>query len=186
MSEVHSGSLSFKTPLMFTDGTKIYQKLTQEYITHKKGLFILAPSGAGKTYFIKNQKKKDWLDGDVIWEASNAHPKGAWWLESLEVTDEIDQRSDVITTQAKRLGFWIMGASNFWLKPDAIVLPNWSTHKKYIRIREQTNYDGGATSDRLSQVLKHRKWIHGWTKKGVPAFKSIDEAVDYLVISSKR
>jgi hypothetical protein len=186
MSKVHSGSLDFKIPLKFTDGTIIYKKLAQEYLTHKKGFFILAPSGAGKTYFIKNQKEKHWIDGDLLWEATHAHPKGAWWLESLEIMDEIDQRSDVITVQAKKLGFWIMGASNFWLKPDAIVLPHWNTHKKYIRTRETTNYDGGATSDRLSQVLEHRKWIRGWIKKGVPAFKSIQEAVNYLSTSLEK
>ncbi len=165
---------------MFTDGSKVYNKLAKEYITHKRGFFIMAPSGAGKTYFIKNQKEKHWIDGDVLWEATNAHPKGEWWLEPLDVIDEVDQRSDIITVQAKKLGFWIMGASNNWLKPDAIVLPHWNTNKKYIKTREMTAYDGGAKSDKLAQVLSHRKWIRQWAKKGVPEFKSIKEATDYL------
>lgn len=180
MLKIHSGSLDIKTPLMFTDGSAVYKKFAKEFITHKKGFFIMAPSGAGKTYFINNQKKKHWLDGDKLWEAAKAHPKGEWWLESLDIIDEIDQRCDVITVQAKKLGFWIMGASNNWLRPDAIVLPNWSTHKKYIRLREQNNYDGGAKSDKLSQVLNHRRWIRRWVKEGVPEFKSIEEATQYL------
>jgi hypothetical protein len=43
-----------------------------------------------------------------------------------------------------------------------------------------TAYDGGAKSDKLAQVLSHRKWIRQWAKKGVPEFKSIKEATDYL------
>lgn len=177
---VHFGTLDFKTPLMFVDGSSLYKKFAEEFITHKKGFFIMAPSGAGKTYFIDRQKEKHWIDGDSLWETANAHPKGEWWLESGEIIDEIDSRSDFITNEAKKIGFWVIGASNNWLKPDAIVLPNWSTHKKYIKAREMNNYDGGATSDRLSQVLRHRKWIRRWTKKGVPVFQSVEEAADSL------
>lgn len=169
-----------ETPLIFADGSTFYEEFAKEYITHKRGLFILAPSGSGKTHFISRQKEKHWLDGDALWEASNAHPKGAWWLESLEVINEIDQRSDVITAQAKKLGFWILGASNNWLKPDAIVLPHWSTHKRYIQAREQTHYDGGATSKDFKQVLGHRQWIRLWARRGVPVFQSIQEAVAHL------
>jgi len=171
---------TLKVPLTFSDGTKIYKKLAKTCITHKKGFFIMAPSGAGKTHFIKNQKAKHWIDGDDLWKSAHAHPKDGWWLEKDEVMNEIDQRCDVITVEAKKLGFWIMGASNFWLKPDAIVIPHWSTHKKYIRYRETHDYDGGATSDRLKQVIGHRKWILRWEKKGVPKFRSVQEAVDYL------
>jgi len=180
MSKIHSGLLSNETPLVFTDGSTVYKKLAKKNITHKRGFFILAPSGSGKTYFINHQKEKHWIDGDELWEVGNAHPKGAWWLESLDTITEIDQKSDVITMQAKKLGFWILGASNNWLKPDAIVLPHWSTHKKYIKDRELNHYDGGATSKDFSQVLGHRKWIREWTKQGVISFASVEKAVDYL------
>lgn len=89
-------------------------------------------------------------------------------------------QSDIITVQAKELGFWIMGSANYWLKPDAIVLPHWKTHKKYIKYREENNYDGGATSDKLQQVINHRKVINKWVNKGVPKFGSIEEAVREL------
>lgn len=180
---VHFGTLDLKIPLMFSDGTEIYKKFAEKHVVHKKGFFIMAPSGAGKTYFIEHQKEKHWLDGDSLWEATNAHPKGEWWLEGGEVIDEIDQKSDVITAQAKKLGFWIIGASNNWLKPDAIVLPHWSTHKRYIKSRETESYDGGATSDRLNQVLGHRRWIRKWVKQGVPCFNSVQLAADFLAKS---
>ncbi|MBI4276500.1 hypothetical protein HY629_01530, partial [Candidatus Uhrbacteria bacterium] len=131
LTHVHFGTIPFKTPLMFADGSAVYKRCAKEYIAHTRGFFIIAPSGAGKTYFLERQKEKHWLDGDTLWEATNAHPRGLWWLESLEVIDAIDQRSDIITAQAKRLGFWIIGASNNWLKPDAVVLPPWPTHARY-------------------------------------------------------
>lgn len=180
MTKVHSGLLDLGTPLVFRDGSDVYREFAQRYITHTKGFFILAPSGSGKTYFINRQTEPHWIDGDALWEATGAHPKGAWWLEPINVINDIDAKSDVITVEAKKLGFWVMGASNSWLKPDAIVLPPWNTHKKYIKTRERENYDGGATSDRFFQVLGHRKWIAKWIKKGVPKYKSVQEAVDYL------
>lgn len=178
MNRDESKLLDPKIPIVFADGTKVYEKLAKKYITHKKGYFIMAPSGVGKTHFIKNQKKKHWIDGDELWESAKAHPKGPWWTG--DDIDTLDQRSDVITSQAKKLGFWIMGASNNWLKPDAIVIPHWNTHKKYIKHREENNYDGGATSEGLDGVKWHRNWILEWTKKGVPKFKSVDEAVKYI------
>jgi len=51
---------------MFVDGPAFYKKFAQEFITHKKGFFIMAPSGAGKTYFIDRQKEKHWMDGDTL------------------------------------------------------------------------------------------------------------------------
>lgn len=167
-------------PLVFADGTNTYKEMKSKYKTHKVGYFILAPSGAGKTYFIKNQKDNHWIDGDDLWMTARAHPEGEWWLEPISVIDEIDQRSDVITVQAKKLGFWIMGASNYWLKPDAVVIPNWQTHKKFIIQREEGEYDGGATSEHLEQVKKSRAWMSRWKKDGVPIIKSVEEAVNYL------
>jgi hypothetical protein len=85
-----------------------------------------------------------------------------------------------MTQQAKLQGLWIVGASNYWLKPDAIVVPHWSTHQKYIRHREQHGYDGGAKSDAFAQVLWHRRWIMRYAKQGIPQFGSVQEAADYL------
>jgi len=168
----------------FTNSTPIYKELGERYIKHKSGLFILAPSGAGKTHFCKNQTEKHWIDGDELWMKAGAHPDGPWWKEPLEVINRVDQRSDVITMEAKNEGFWILGASNYWLKPDAIVIPDWETHKQYIAHRETNNYDGGATSDDHSQVLGHIEVIKAWhVNHNVPLYKSIPEAVAALIPS---
>jgi hypothetical protein len=175
-------NLKYKNMLqVFCDGEKIFKEFQQKYITHKRGLFILAPSGTGKTYFVKNQKLNDWIDGDELWLATNAQPQDEWWEQGLEVIFEVDQKCDVITMQAKKLGFWIMGASNNWLMPDAIVLPDWRINKKYIIEREKNNYDGGAKSDSFQQVMNHRKYMKEISKKNkIPIFKTINEAVLFL------
>ncbi len=98
--------------------------------------------------------------------------------------NRVDQRSDVITMEAKHVGFWIVGASNYWLKPDAIVIPDWEIHKKYIATRHKNNYDGGATPDDHDQVLSHIKFIKTWhTDHDVPQFASVHEAVTALTES---
>ena len=168
-------------PVVFQDGESTFQELDNKYIKHNQGFFILAPSGSGKTYFCQNQIEKHWIDGDSLWMATGAHPDGPWWKEPIETINRIDQRSDVVTMEAKVQGLWIMGASNYWLKPDAIVIPDWETHKKYIALRENGSYDGGATSEDYSQVKEHIEFIKHWnTDYGVPMFASIQEAVEYL------
>jgi len=167
--------------VIFQENDSFYKDFGDQYVKHDKGLFILAPSGSGKTHFCTNQIEKHWIDGDEIWMASKAHPDYAWWNDSIEVINQIDQRSDVITMEAKNNGLWIMGASNYWLKPDAIVIPDWETHVSYIKAREEGNYDGGATSESLAQVEEHIAFIRSWhADHGVPLFESIEEAVETL------
>lgn len=173
--------LSENTPLVFSDGTATYNKLAEEYRTHENGLFIIAPSGAGKTYFVDHQETKEWIDGDTLWMATNAHPKGEWWLKSLKEINDIERRSDVITTQAKRLGFWIIGADCYSISPDAVVVPDLETHKQYLQLRTNNpNNDGGQTIDALNNVLRARKYMESFVQKGVPLFASIHEAAEYL------
>lgn len=165
----------------FVENDKFYEDFAKTYRTHNKGLFILAPSGSGKTHFCKGQEEPHWIDGDDLWYTAKAHPHGAWWEEDYSVIARIDARSDVITYEAKELGFWIMGASNQWLKPDAIVIPDWDTHVAQIKHREENNYDGGAKSDALDQVKGHIEIIEKWhTDYDVPKFNSIAEAVEFL------
>jgi hypothetical protein len=179
MSNETPDLLDPETPLVFSDGTEVYDKLAKKYITHKTGYYILAPSGSGKTYFVNSQTEKHWLDGDELWMAAKAHPNGVWWLDSIDKIQEIARRSDIITEQAKKLGFWIIGADKDNLVPDAIVIPPWEVHKKYITTREHGSYDGGATSTDFEQVLGHRKWIEE-TCADVPKFESVAEAAAYL------
>lgn len=166
---------------IFCNGEKVLEKFKKEYIVHKKGFFILAPSGAGKTYFVKNQTEKNWIDGDEIWTETNAQPKNDWWNKGLKIINEVEQRCDIITKQAIDNGLWIMGASNYWLMPDAIVLPDWETNKKYIIERENSNYDGGAKSDSFEQLNNHRVYMEKIAKDNkIPVFESIEKATVYL------
>lgn len=177
------GALDPSTPLVFTDGTKFYKSLAEEFIQHDRGYFILAPSGAGKTHYIKSQTKPHWIDGDRLWLAARAHPNSRWWLEGEEAIKEIDMRSDIITAEARKQGFWILGASNLCLKPDAIVVPDWEIHKSWIATRENSNYDGGATTKDLELVRKHVERILEWQKQGTPRFKTVADAVKHLINS---
>ncbi len=181
MTVYNENLLDENTPLIFTDGTVVYDDLAKEYIRHTKGYFIAAPSGAGKTYFIDHQEAKHWIDGDTLWMATNAHPKGEWWLKELYEINEIERRSDVITEQAKKYGFWIIGVDCYSILPDAVVIPNLETHKQYLQIRaDDPKNDGGQTIDKLDSILRARRYFESFAEKGVPIFRSIAEATDYL------
>ena len=173
------------TPIVFSDGTEFYAQLAKKYIKHSSGFFILAPSASGKTYFINNQKDNDWIDGDYLWPATNADLSSDEWNINLEDVYENNRRSDVITYQAKKLGFWVIGSSNESLKPDAIVILPWETQVEYIKKKESMTYDGGATMADVESIRKHRQIVSLWEDKGVPCFESIGEAVDFLTKSSK-
>lgn len=178
--QIHSDN----TPVVYADGTKVYDKLAETYIRHDSGLFILAPSGTGKTYFVNHQKQHDWIDGDLLWVVTGADYSSDEWDESLEDIMEINGRSDIITHQAMKQGFWILGSSNLFLQPNAIVIPDWETHLGYISNRESTAYDGGATSDDLVGLKSHIDWIKSTWEEKVPFFKSIEEAVEFLTKST--
>ena len=94
--------------------------------------------------------------------------------------DMIERRADVITEQAKKLGFWIIGASSVNVVPDAIVIPDFDTHLSYIKYRENNNYDGGIKSDDLDRIKNTREYYSRFSRDGVPIFKSVDEAVYYI------
>jgi hypothetical protein len=181
MLQDQDGLLEIDTPLMFADGTETYQKFADEFVTHKKGYFIMGPSGIGKSYYVRRQKvgEKHWVDADQLWRKARAMPMGPWW-EELAVIEQVEEQCDIVTAQAKRLGFWMLGSACRWLKPDAIVIPDWDTHVGFIKQRE-LNYDGGIKSDQLEQLKNHRNEILGWADQGVPKFKSVNQAIDYLV-----
>lgn len=171
----------FNGSTVFQENEEIYRKFLGKTISHSKGFFILAPSGTGKTHFVSHQKEKNWIDGDTLWVATGAHPNIDWWTKGLEIIKEVDARSDIITQEAKRKGLWILGASNNWLVPDAVVLPKLETNIAYIKKRQEGNYDGGLTLNQLDQLKSHRKEIEEMAKsKNIPIFESINEAVSYL------
>lgn len=176
----NSNLLSDDTPLIFSDGTEVYETLASEYKRHDVGYFIMAPSGTGKTHFVNSQPVKDWIDGDTLWMATNAHPSGEWWLKPLADINSIERRSDVITEQAKKLGFWIIGTDCYSIVPDAVVVPDWEIHKNYIQSRQKEDYDGGATMEHLDNVKRARTYAESFSEKGTPIFKSIEEATSFL------
>jgi len=75
----------FDGPSVFQKSEKVYAKFINETVAHTKGFFILAPSGTGKTYFVNKQKEKNWIDGDVLWVATKAHPNTDWWTKGLDI-----------------------------------------------------------------------------------------------------
>jgi hypothetical protein len=170
----------------FQNGDSFYEELSKKYRRHKKGAFILAPSGAGKTHFCKAQTEPHWIDGDDLWLDAGAHPHPStkWWTKGIEVINHVDQRSDVVTKEARLQGFWVIGASCFWLRPDAIVIPDWDTHVEYIKHRQENDYDGGATLDALEQVKTHIEVIKKWhTDFDVPLFKSVEAAAESFSVA---
>lgn len=173
---INSGSI----PVVFSDGTKVYRTLADTYVRHDNGRFILAPSGSGKSYYVTHQEEKHWIDGDVLWVATGADYSNDEWDESLDDIMEINARSDVITHQAKKQGFWVIGSSNLYLQPDAIVIPDWETHLRYISSRENGNYDGGATTEDLDGLKSHIQWIRATWEGKVPFFTTIEDAVAHV------
>lgn len=141
----------------------------------------MTPSGAGKTYFCSRQHDQHWIDGDMVLIDSGAQPKNDWWNQGVPVIERVEQRCDVITQQCVDKGFWIMTSINSWLKPDAIVIPEWEVLIAQIASRQQNNYDGGLTSEQHGQLKKGIEIILKWnTEQNVPLYKSIDEATKAL------
>jgi hypothetical protein len=173
--------MDINTPIVFNDGTDVFKKLKKEYITHKKGRFILAASGTGKSYYVNNQKDRHWIDGDYFWEITNADLTPEEWVHDMEIVMEVNNRSDIMTQQAIKQGLWIVGSSNNWLKPDAIVILDEKTHRLYINKRENSDYDGGAKDEDFESVKRHNEVIKRWAGKGVPMFDSIDAATKHFI-----
>ncbi len=169
--------------VVFTDGTQFFEDLSKQYIQHNKGLFILTPSGAGKTYFCERQQEPHWIDGDQLWYDSEAQPPAEyeWWNKGPHIINRVEQRCDIITAQAVDQGFWVLGSVNYWLKPDAIVIPEVDVLMKQIKQRQASNYDGGLTEEHFEQLIVHIGIIRNWKiQYEVPEFKSIHEAVNSL------
>lgn len=182
----------------YTEEGHLHEKLLAHYTRHKRGYFILGPSGCGKSYFVNHlSNKHDWIDGDMIWTATHAQPRTAWWEagDSAPSLRLIDAMSDVITYQAVQQGYRIIGASNLWLRPDAVVLPPLEKHTEYLTMRSTgENYDGGLTIDQLSNVKEHRERIRLNAQnpqltyrtidtkniEPVPIFESVEEAARFL------
>lgn len=115
---------------MFSYGKKIYDKYTKKYKykKHKKGYFILGPPGIGKTFYVKNQKTKNWIDQDDLFNELNIN----WHLNNNNNNKDDFKlnylRCDYMNEQTKLLGFRIIGALYWEYLPDAIVIPPLKQH----------------------------------------------------------
>lgn len=119
-------SASKKRGVDSTEIEKVVNKLGVEL--HPKGLFVVAPSGAGKSHYIKSHEK--WTDQDPFL-AEFGEGKG-------NLSESKLRRADDITFQLKKRGGWVMGAT--WWNPqhvDAFVVPPESTIKS--RLRQKTD-----------------------------------------------
>lgn len=172
--------MDIQTPIIFADGTNTFDKLKSEYLVHERGLFILASSGSGKSHYVSSQEAKHWIDGDVFWPLTGADPLHDEWEDDFEVVMEVNSRCDVMTYQAKKQGLWIIGSSNNWLRPDAVVILEKDKQRKFIQSRQKNNYDGGATEEDFENVQRHNSFIRQWVDRGVPLFSKIDEATSYF------
>ena len=169
---------SSKSTFKFSDGSKVYKKYDKKYKRHEKGLVILGPPGIGKTTFIrkdenqiwKSGEKLDWIDQDDL-----LHELGVDWHFNSNNQEDFRlnyMRADYITEQSKQLGYWLIG-SLFWeYKADAIVIPPWSIHEKYIKNRGDLN---------PNMVKQIRKLLFKQAKQmKIPLFLSIEDAVESL------
>ena len=167
-----------KATFKFSNGSKVYKKYDKKYKRHEKGLVILGPPGLGKTTFvrkneadiIKSGQKLDWIDQDDL-----LHELGVDWHFNSNNQDDFRLnylRADYITEQSKQLGYWLIG-SLFWeYKADAIVIPPWSIHEKYIKNRGDLN---------PNMVKQIRKLLFKQAKQmKIPLFLSIEDAVESL------
>jgi hypothetical protein len=161
-----------------------FDELANKYKTHKNGLFIMTPSGAGKTYYCKHQSEPEWIDGDELWIESGAQPLTEWWDMGVPIINAVEQRCDIITSQAIEHGFRVLGSVNYFYKPDAIVIPDWETLTRQIKMRQDSGeYDGGMTESHHEQLKTHIKIIDEWhSKHHVPKFASVTEAITFLTI----
>jgi hypothetical protein len=167
--------------IQFVKNPDLYNKALEKAAKHKVGYFIFAPSCSGKSYYLDRASTNDWIDGDFIWEDSGAHPPVAtkWWQDSdVDNLDLIDIKADIVTDEVRKMGGWIMGASTYFLRPDAVVLLPWATHKSYaLKRANELNSSGEQKIEKLKRM--RRSYFKRFKKNKVPVFKSIEEAVKF-------
>jgi GTPase SAR1 family protein len=159
-------SKSVKSTFAFTSGKTVYDDLGKKFIKQKKAYVILGPPGVGKTTFVKKQKEKIWVDVDPLFSKL-----GVKWHQNAK--NPVDMRlnylrADYMLEQTKALGFCVIGALFWEFVPDAIVIPDLDTHKRYLKGRKNLN---------IEVVCKIRNLLKKKAKDfKIPIFKSCEEA----------
>jgi len=111
------------------DSKKIQEVIDKLNIKlHPRGLFVVAPSGAGKSHYVKGHNT--WTDQDPFL-AEFGEGKG-------DLSESKLRKADDLTFELKKEGGWVMGAT--WWNPqhiDAFIIPPESIIKK--RLRQKTD-----------------------------------------------
>lgn len=139
--------------------------LIHEWFTPKaRGAVILAPPGAGKSYWIQKHPEAGWEDADMLYEHDENFEGTASEEEKEAYYKNIDQRLQ----ESRDKGVKVL-SSLFWeFVPDAVVIPDEKVHKQYVKNREDLNWDF---------VQEIRKILNDMD---VPHFKKIDDAVNWI------
>lgn len=166
-----------KSKFGFSSATKVYDDLEKKYVVKKKGYTILGPPCSGKSYFVKNQSKKIWVDSDYLFSKLGVK----WHLNETNPTEKRLNylRADYMLEQTKALGFCVIGCL-FWEHiPDAIIIPPIDLHKKYMCMRKDMKSLG-----KRSQVMAIRNLLKKKAKTHkIPVFKSCEEAAEFLQLN---
>ena len=163
---------SIQSQFMFTDGSHIYKK----YKKHDKGYVILGPPASGKTTFVRNQTKQDWVDTDDLFYDLNLN----WHLNETN-KDEFKLnylRADYLLEQSKLLGLRLIGSLYYNYIPDAIIILDDTIHSKYID--ERNKLDEMNTLDKEFVFNVKTDLIEKSKKYNIPIFKSINDAIKHL------
>jgi hypothetical protein len=165
------GQVSLET---FTNIFNDYEK--KGFKRHTDGYLIIGPPGVGKSTFANNQKEKNWIDMDTMYDKLGLNWKSLKDKNSSpEERQKIYREADKASYVAKDHGFRVLGAL-FWDPglADAFVVPPLATHKEYLNKRED--------------LKKYRKYIIAFRKSlltvskklNIPTFDSVEKAVEYL------
>ena len=131
----------------------------------RSGKVILAPSGTGKTTWIQSNPEMGWEDADILFKQSPDFEATANEEEREKHYKEIDIKLEIEKQKGKRIL-----SSLFWdYIPDAIVIPDESIHKIYVSNRSDLSWV------KVKRLRSYMETIDA------PKFKTIDEAVRYVV-----
>lgn len=190
-------------PLDIEQVKRVVNEFARDYVRHDHGAVVFVGSGGGKSTTCRNQVlnsdgKKDFLDADFVYRATEAHPLQPgvnpplplpWWDMGDEVCDEIDRRCGLVNEVMIDNGLWALTTSfapedKYIPESIIIVLLPWEEHKK--RIIQKCNsehYDAGAkaTEEGFKLVQGHRAWAERIAKeKNILLVDSIDKAIEIL------
>tara|TARA_B100001175_G_C19403854_1_gene587645 strand:- start:140 stop:688 length:549 start_codon:yes stop_codon:yes gene_type:complete len=162
------------------------QALVDEYIREldlpseafsKKGVSLIAPTGAGKTYFINNQQQGNrlWIDADPLMKRAKVLPEYNEWSEYNFET--IAQMCDMVTVYVKQKHKLRILGSTWWdaAMHDAMVIPDVGELKARLSQKEDKFDDSFFENNVLVAIKIMEKEA---IKSNVPIiYDSIENAV---------